>query len=45
MDGDFIGIKRRLSQDDISASAPRRFLVDVEDTLRNVLQNEDTDGK
>ncbi len=31
--------------DEISASAPRRYLIDVEETLRIVLAQEDTDHK
>ncbi|KAI0034747.1 alpha,alpha-trehalase-neutral trehalase [Vararia minispora EC-137] len=34
---------RRLSHDEKS-SAPRRFLIDVEDTIRLILEQEDTDG-
>ncbi|VDB85689.1 unnamed protein product [Peniophora sp. CBMAI 1063] len=34
---------RRLSHDE-KASAPRRFLIDVEDTIRLILEQEDTDG-
>jgi len=30
--------------DEITKSAPRRFLIDVEETLRLVLEQEDTDG-
>jgi alpha,alpha-trehalase len=45
MDGEAIGRNRRLSHDEISASAPRRFLVDVEETMRIVLEQEDTDAK
>lgn len=44
MDGEAIGRNRRLSHDEISASAPRRFLVDVEETMRIVLEQEDTDA-
>ncbi|KAJ7649884.1 alpha,alpha-trehalase-neutral trehalase [Roridomyces roridus] len=35
--------KRRMSHDEKS-SAPRRFLIDVEETIRVVLEQEDTDG-
>jgi alpha,alpha-trehalase len=45
MDGEAIGRNRRLSHDEISASAPRRFLIDVEETMRIVLEQEDTDAK
>lgn len=31
--------------DEVTPSAPRRFLIDVEDTLRLVLLQEDTDDK
>ena len=31
--------------DEITPSAPRRFLIDVEETLRIVLEQEDTDKK
>jgi hypothetical protein len=34
---------RRMSHDE-KASAPRRFLIDVEETIRVVLEQEDTDG-
>lgn len=34
---------RRMSHDEKS-SAPRRFLIDVEETIRVVLEQEDTDG-
>ena len=34
---------RRMSHDEKS-SAPRRFLIDVEDTIRLILEQEDTDG-
>ena len=34
---------RRLSHDEITPSAPRRFLIDVEETMRIVLEQEDTD--
>ncbi|KAH9015970.1 alpha,alpha-trehalase-neutral trehalase [Lactarius deliciosus] len=35
---------RRMSHDEKSRSAPRRFLIDVEETIRLVLEQEDTDG-
>ncbi|CAK5269700.1 unnamed protein product [Mycena citricolor] len=35
--------KRRMSHDE-KGSAPRRFLIDVEETIRVVLEQEDTDG-
>ncbi|KAF8492628.1 alpha,alpha-trehalase-neutral trehalase [Russula emetica] len=35
---------RRMSHDEKSQSAPRRFLIDVEETIRLVLEQEDTDG-
>ena len=34
---------RRMSHDE-KGSAPRRFLIDVEETIRVVLEQEDTDG-
>jgi alpha,alpha-trehalase len=34
---------RRMSHDEKS-TAPRRFLIDVEETIRVVLEQEDTDG-
>ena len=34
-----------LTIDEVTPSAPRRFLIDVEDTLRLVLLQEDTDDK
>ena len=34
---------RRLSHDE-KPSAPRRFLIDVEETIRVILEQEDTDG-
>lgn len=33
-----------MSHDEKSHSAPRRFLIDVEETIRLVLEQEDTDG-
>jgi neutral trehalase len=33
-----------MSHDEKSQSAPRRFLIDVEETIRLVLEQEDTDG-
>ncbi|KAI0342674.1 trehalase-domain-containing protein [Trametopsis cervina] len=35
---------RRMSHDEKSLTAPRRFLIDVEETIRVVLEQEDTDG-
>lgn len=35
---------RRLSHDEKSSTAPRRFLIDVDETIRLVLEQEDTDG-
>ncbi|EIW69450.1 neutral trehalase [Tremella mesenterica DSM 1558] len=35
---------RRLSHDEVTKTAPRRFLIDVEDTMRLILEQEDTDG-
>ncbi|KIM84202.1 glycoside hydrolase family 37 protein [Piloderma croceum F 1598] len=35
---------RRMSHDEKSVSSPRRFLIDVEETIRVVLEQEDTDG-
>ncbi|KIK10222.1 glycoside hydrolase family 37 protein [Laccaria amethystina LaAM-08-1] len=35
---------RRMSHDEKSVTAPRRFLIDVEETIRVVLEQEDTDG-
>ncbi|EKM58523.1 glycoside hydrolase family 37 protein [Phanerochaete carnosa HHB-10118-sp] len=35
---------RRLSHDEKSTTTPRRFLIDVEETIRVVLEQEDTDG-
>jgi hypothetical protein len=32
-------------EDEITPSAPRRFLIDVEETMRIVLEQEDTDNK
>lgn len=36
--------QRRLSHDEKSRSAPRRFLIDVEETIRLVLEQEDTNN-
>ncbi|KAJ7285295.1 alpha,alpha-trehalase-neutral trehalase [Mycena rebaudengoi] len=36
--------KRRMSHDEKSVTGPRRFLIDVEETIRVVLEQEDTDG-
>jgi alpha,alpha-trehalase len=33
-----------MSHDEKSVSSPRRFLIDVEETIRVVLEQEDTDG-
>ena len=38
-------IKVRLLLDEVTPSAPRRFLIDVEETMRIVLEQEDTDNK
>lgn len=35
---------RRMSHDEKSITTPRRFLIDVEETIRVVLEQEDTDG-
>ncbi|KAL4064454.1 glycoside hydrolase family 37 protein [Scleroderma yunnanense] len=35
---------RRMSHDEKSVTSPRRFLIDVEETIRVVLEQEDTDG-
>jgi alpha,alpha-trehalase len=35
---------RRMSHDEKSVTTPRRFLIDVEETIRVVLEQEDTDG-
>lgn len=35
---------RRLSHDEKHVTNPRRFLIDVEETIRVVLEQEDTDG-
>ncbi|KAL1406900.1 alpha,alpha-trehalase nth1 [Vanrija albida] len=43
MNGETIQRNRRLSHDEVP-SAPRRFLVDVEETIRLVLAQEDTDN-
>ena len=34
---------RRMSHDEKNVSGPRRFLIDVEETIRIVLEQEDTD--
>ncbi|KAL7424074.1 alpha,alpha-trehalase nth1 [Cryptotrichosporon argae] len=44
MNGEVIMRNRRLSHDETTATAPRRFLVDVEETMRIVLEQEDTDN-
>jgi alpha,alpha-trehalase len=33
-----------MSHDEKSVTGPRRFLIDVEETIRVVLEQEDTDG-
>jgi alpha,alpha-trehalase len=33
-----------LSHDEKSSAGPRRFLIDVDETIRLVLEQEDTDG-
>ena len=38
-------IRRELNVDEVTPSAPRRFLIDVEETMRIVLEQEDTDRK
>lgn len=43
MNDDRIIRQRRLSHD-LVPDAPRRFIVDVEDTMRMILEQEDTDG-
>lgn len=43
MGDDLVSRNRRLSHDEQSIRAPRRFLIDVEETLRLVLEQEDTD--
>lgn len=35
---------RRMSHDEKSVTGPRRFLIDVEETIRVILEQEDTDG-
>ncbi|KZS94189.1 glycoside hydrolase family 37 protein [Sistotremastrum niveocremeum HHB9708] len=35
---------RRMSHDEKAVTAPRRFLIDVDETIRLVLEQEDTDG-
>ncbi|TYJ57211.1 hypothetical protein B9479_002126 [Cryptococcus floricola] len=44
MGGEKIGRNRRLSHDEVTPSAPRRYLIDVEETMRLVLEQEDTDN-
>lgn len=44
MDEETPSRNRRLSHDEQSVRAPRRFLIDVEETLRIVLEQEDTNG-
>ncbi|KAI6006620.1 glycoside hydrolase family 37 protein [Pisolithus orientalis] len=41
---DIIIRTRRMSHDEKSVTGPRRFLIDVEETIRVVLEQEDTDG-
>lgn len=41
---DFHSRVRRFSHDEKNVSTPRRFLIDVEETIRVVLEQEDTDG-
>ncbi|KAF8519554.1 alpha,alpha-trehalase-neutral trehalase [Gautieria morchelliformis] len=43
-DQDDIRRSRRLSHDEKSSAGPRRFLIDVDETIRLVLEQEDTDG-
>ncbi|KAF8126946.1 alpha,alpha-trehalase-neutral trehalase [Boletus edulis] len=35
---------RRMSHDEKTVTVPRRFLIDVEETIRYILEREDTDG-
>ncbi len=42
MNDETVGRNRRLSHDEVSARAPKRFLIDVEETMRIVLEQEDT---
>ena len=35
---------QRMSHDEKSITGPRRFLIDVEETIRVVLEQEDTDS-
>ncbi|OXG99109.1 alpha,alpha-trehalase [Cryptococcus neoformans A2-102-5] len=44
MGGEKISRNRRLSHDESTPSAPRRYLIDVEETMRLVLEQEDTDN-
>ncbi|WVQ78305.1 hypothetical protein IAT38_000390 [Cryptococcus sp. DSM 104549] len=44
MGGEKISRNRRLSHDETTPSAPRRYLIDVEETMRLVLEQEDTDN-
>ncbi|KAF8577794.1 glycoside hydrolase family 37 protein [Ramaria rubella] len=43
-DQDDIRRSRRMSHDEKSSAGPRRFLIDVDETIRLVLEQEDTDG-
>ncbi|PCH42090.1 glycoside hydrolase family 37 protein [Wolfiporia cocos MD-104 SS10] len=42
-DNDWVRRQRRMSHDE-KGTGPRRFLIDVEETIRVVLEQEDTDG-
>ncbi|CCL99293.1 uncharacterized protein FIBRA_01309 [Fibroporia radiculosa] len=42
-DNDWVRRQRRMSHDEKS-TGPRRFLIDVEETIRVILEQEDTDG-
>ncbi|PWN41816.1 trehalase-domain-containing protein [Ceraceosorus guamensis] len=44
MNDDRVIRQRRLSHDAVSQEGQRRFIVDVEETMRLVLEQEDTDG-
>lgn len=39
------GVFELIPPDEVTPSAPRRFLIDVEETMRIVLEQEDTDQK
>ncbi|KAI0925609.1 hypothetical protein AcV5_008299 [Taiwanofungus camphoratus] len=42
-DNDWVRRQRRMSHDE-KGTGPRRFLIDVEETIRVILEQEDTDG-